>query len=615
MANSPTDPSKPLDKKSKTKEKGSLGFLLKYYRPYAVPMIISLILMLPSSGISLFFPALTGNLVDGILTTNSTAALYDIGLKFLGLLAVQAVVGYFVSITMARSTERAIGSLRSDLFGHIVRLPMHDLSQHRVGELSSRMSSDITQVQETFSFSIIQLLRQAVFLVGSIVIIISKSWELTIPILVGMPVIVATAVLLGRRIRKMSTETQDALAKTSTIVEETLQSIAAVKSYVRESFEIKRYNEAIAENVRLAIRGSRLRALFVTFIIFTIFGGVAAVIIYGAGLVAQGAIHIGDLLAFLMYAMFVGGALGSFAEQFGQVQKTLGASVRMRELLETPGEDLLHTSRVDDGRREGAKPLSTPATDHQGSALLTSVELRDVQFAYKERPEANVLDGISLMVQKGERVAFVGASGAGKSTTAALIQRMYEPTSGELRYNDISASQLSLAEVRGSIGLVPQDIVLFGGTIEDNIRYGDLDAPHEAIVEAARNANALEFIESFATGFETTVGERGIKLSGGQRQRIAIARALLKNPPILILDEATSSLDATSEHLIQEALERLMHGRTTIIIAHRLSTVRSCNRIFVFDDGKIAEAGSHEELLRNDTGLYKRWCDLQFING
>ncbi len=565
-------------------------------------MIIALVLMLPSSGISLFFPALTGKLVDSVLSTNSTDQLYDIGLMFLGLLAVQAIVGYFVSITMARTTEKVIGSIRSDLFRHIVRLPMHELSQHRVGELSSRMSSDITQIQETFSFSIVQLLRQSVFLVGSIIIIVSKSWELTIPILVGMPVIVATAVILGRRIRKMSTETQDALARTSIIVEETLQSIAAVKSYVRESFEINRYNEALAENVRLAIRGSRLRALFVTFIVFTIFGGVAAVILYGAGLVASGAIKIGDLLAFLMYAMFVGGALGSFAEQFGQIQKSLGASVRMRELLETPVEDLQRSaSSPDFSATETLVPL-------------TAVELRDVRFAYKERPETNVLDGVSLSVASGARVAFVGASGAGKSTTAALIQRMYEPTSGELRYNNIPAADLSLAQVRNNIALVPQDIVLFGGTIEDNIRYGDLDATHESVVEAARNANALDFIEAFSDGFKTTVGERGIKLSGGQRQRIAIARALLKNPPILLLDEATSSLDATSENLIQEALERLMQNRTTIIIAHRLSTVRSCNRIFVFNDGKIEEAGSHEELLRNDAGLYKRWCDLQFIN-
>lgn len=595
MAKSPSDP-------TKSNSKGSLGFLLRYYRPYAVPMSIALVLMLPSSGISLFFPALTGSLVDGVLESNNTDQLYNIGLTFLALLAVQAVVGFFVSITMARTTEKVIGSIRSDLFRHVVRLPMHELSQHRVGELSSRMSSDITQIQETFSFSIVQLLRQSVFLIGSIVIIITKSWELTIPILVGMPIIVATAVLLGRRIRKMSTETQDALARTSIIVEETLQSISAVKSYVRESFEIERYNEALAENVRLAIRGSRLRALFVTFIVFTIFGGVAAVILYGARLIASNAIEIGDLLAFLMYAMFVGGALGSFAEQFGQMQKSLGASVRMRELLETPVEDLQHSAI---GAEFAATETLVP---------LTAVELRDVRFAYKERPETNVLDGVSLSVASGERVAFVGASGAGKSTTAALIQRMYEPTSGELRYNDISAADLSLAQVRNNIALVPQDIVLFGGTIEDNIRYGDLDATHESVVEAARNANALDFIEAFSDGFKTTVGERGIKLSGGQRQRIAIARALLKNPPILLLDEATSSLDATSEHLIQEALERLMRNRTTIIIAHRLSTVRSCNRIFVFNNGKIEEAGSHEELLRNDAGLYKRWCDLQFIN-
>ena len=555
-------------------------------------MLGAVLIGLPTSAISLAFPALTGDLVDSIVASDSTDQLMQVGLIFLGLLAVQAITGYFVSITMSKTTERVIAELRTQLFDRIIRLPLSYLSQRRVGELTSRLSSDLTQVQETFSFSLLQLLRQSIFLVGSLIIIVSTSLHLTIPIVVGTPVIVGVALLLGRRIRKISTKTQDALARTSTVVEETLQSIAAVKSFVREGHESQRYREALQDNVRLAIQGARLRALFVTFIIFTIFGGIAAVILYGAQLVSEGSVTMGELLSFLMYAMFVGGALGSFAEVIGQIQKTLGASERIKELLH-----------------------QEPERSSSGSSIksrLRSVELREVSFSYPDRTEVEVLREVNLKIQPGERIAFVGESGAGKSTTAALIQRLYEPTSGMIYYDGRRTSDLSLDDVRMSVGIVPQDIVLFGGTIGENIRYGNLEASDADVMEAARQANALEFIERFPDKMDSLVGERGIKLSGGQRQRIAIARALLKDPPILILDEATSSLDAESERLIQSALDILMAGRTTIIIAHRLSTVRKCQRIIVFSQGRVTEEGTHDELIRLG-GLYARWCDLQFI--
>ena len=570
----------------------NIRFLLGYYRPYMGRMLAAVLIGMPVSAISLAFPALTGDLVDSIVTSGSTDQLTRVGVIFLALLAVQAIVGYIVSVTLAKTTERVIAALRSDLFGHLVRLPLGFLTQRRVGELSSRLSSDLTQIQETFSFSILQLLRQSIFLVGSLVIIISTSLPLTIPIVIGMPVIVGIAIVIGRRIRKLSTRTQDALAHTATIVEETLQSIPAVKSYVQEQAETERYEEALGENVRLAISGARLRAAFVTFIIFTIFGGIAAVILYGANLVAAGEVTMGELLSFLMYAMFVGGALGSFAEVIGQIQKSLGATVRLRELLEA---DVEETNIQDTGRR------------------FSSVTFDQVSFSYTERNESPVLEDVSFVIAPGERVAFVGESGAGKSTTASLVQRLYEPSSGVIRYDGIDSRELTLEEVRRSVGIVPQDIVLFGGTIEENIRYGRPTATLDEVVAAAQYANALEFIERFPEGFQTTVGERGIKLSGGQRQRIAIARALLKNPPILVLDEATSSLDAESEALIQEALERLMKDRTSIVIAHRLSTVRTCDRILVFEQGKVVESGTHEELLARG-GRYARWCDLQFIS-
>jgi ABC-type multidrug transport system fused ATPase/permease subunit len=563
----------------------------------------ALLFMLPGSGISLAFPRLTGDLVDTITKSGTSEQLTQLGGIFLGLLLVQAVIGYFVSTTLAKTTETVIAKLRGDLFGHIVRLPLSFLSQRRVGELSSRLSSDLTQVQETFTFSILQLIRQSVFLIGSLVIIITTSLPLTIPIVVGTPIIVGIAVLMGRRIRKLSTATQDALAATATIVEETLQSIPAVKSFVMETHETSRYQEALKENVRLAVKGARLRALFVTFIIFVIFGGIAGVILYGANLVAANQITMGKLLSFLMYAMFVGGAMGSFAELIGQVQKTAGASVRLKELLDEP--------------TEGIAEYKVPGSEFQvpdAGPEKAAVELRCLSFSYTDRMDTPVLTDVSLSIAHGERVAFVGESGAGKSTTASLIQRLYEPTAGEILYDGVPSSELTLEHVRSRVGIVPQDIVLFGGSIEDNIRYGRPDATEAELNDAARSANALEFIERFPDGMKTLVGERGVKLSGGQRQRVAIARALLKNPPLLILDEATSSLDAESEHLIQEALERLMEHRTTIVIAHRLSTVRKCDRIYVFERGSIVESGAHEELLALNNGRYRRWCDLQFIS-
>jgi ABC-type multidrug transport system fused ATPase/permease subunit len=534
---------------------------------------------------------MTGTIIDQILTTNDPSTLYQTGGLFLGLLTVQAVLGYIVSITMSRTTEQVIASLRANLFQHIVKLPLATLSKHRIGELSSRISSDLTQIQETFSFSLLQLIRQSIFLIGSIILILTRSVQLTIPILVGMPLIVAAAVLIGRRLRALSTKTQDALAQTSTIVEETLQSLASVKSYVQEQHEIGRYRATLSENVALAIKGARLRALFVTFIIFTIFGGIAAVILYGARLVQAGEVSMGELLSFLMYAMFVGGALGSFAELFGQIQKSLGAAVRIQELME---EEREHVG-------EDAQSVS-----------IRGIELRSVSFAYPDRQDRLAVEDLSLTITPGQRIAFIGESGSGKSTTASLIQRLYEPSNGSLLYDGKPANDYSLAQIRRNIGVVPQDIVLFGGTIEENIRYGRPDATIEEVRLAAKGANALDFIQEFPDGFSTLVGERGMKLSGGQRQRVAIARALLKNPPILLLDEATSSLDAESEHLIQDALERLMENRTSVIIAHRLSTVRTCDVIHVFAHGRIIESGSHETLLQKD-GVYRRWCDLQFI--
>jgi ABC-type multidrug transport system fused ATPase/permease subunit len=469
---------------------------------------------------------------------------------------------------------------------------MSFFGERRVGELSSRISSDLTQIQETFNITVIELFRQIIFLLAGIVFLMLISVKLTFIILCTLPVLIVAGILFGKKVRQFSTKTQDALAESATIVEETLQGITSVKSYANEKYEISRYNSALLKTVSLAISGARIRSAFVSFIMFALFGGIAGVILYAGTLVQRGEMTIGELTSFMMYAMFVGGSLGSFAELFGQVQKTLGAAVRVQEILkEKPEIDVVDIKHKN----------------------LRSVVLKDISFSYPSRRDMTVLKGISLQIAPGERVAFVGESGAGKSTVAAMIQRFYEPDSGEILYDGISSEELSIQEVRQNIGTVPQDIVLFGGTIGDNIRYGKLGATDEEVWRAAELANAANFIKEFPEGLQTLVGDRGVKLSGGQRQRVAIARAILKNPPILILDEATSSLDAESEHLIQEALERLMEGRTTIIIAHRLSTVRRCDTIFVFSSGRIIESGSPSELLSKPQSHYSRLAAYQFL--
>lgn len=578
-------------KLSVEESKKQLWFLLQFFRPAAGKIVIALFFLLLSSGVGLIFPAFLGKLVDVVLYGEQTGVAMETVIAGLVLvLLVQAVMRYYTSLTLARVTETTLASLRVTLFERLLRLPMTFYAERRVGELASRLSSDLSLVQETFTFSIIEMLRQTLFFMGSVFLIAARSLQLTGVIVVTLPVIVGIALFFAKFIRRYSTKTQDALADAAIIVEESLQAITGVKVYTNENYETQRYANTMSGMVLLAIKGAKIRSAFISFVLFSLFAGIAGVIWYGGSLVRSGAMSMGDLTSFIIYATFVAGALGSFAELFAQVQRTLGASVRLQEILQTEPENVAITP---------VPPLST-------------VQFQNIHFAYPSRPELPVLKNISLSLDDGKRYAFVGESGAGKSTCASLIQRLYEPQSGEILMNGRNINDQSLYAIRSNIGVVPQDIVLFGGSINDNIRYGNRNATDEEVWQAATLANADEFITSFPDTIHTIVGERGMKLSGGQRQRIAIARAILKNPPILILDEATSSLDSQTELLIQEAMERLMKGRTTIIIAHRLSTIRTCDTIFVFSKGEIVERGTHEELLRNPTGLYAKLCALQF---
>jgi ABC-type multidrug transport system fused ATPase/permease subunit len=460
----------------------------------------------------------------------------------------------------------------------------------RVGELMSRMTSDVSTLSDMFSFVLAELLRQIIMLIAGTVIISFLAPKLTGFMLLTFPVLVILALIFGKRIRKLSKKTQDKLAEANVVVEESLQSISVVKSFTNELFEFNRYTTVLNEVVRVAIKSGRFRGLLISFIIFALFGGIVAVGWYGALLVQSGDLSTGELFSFVFYTGFIGGSIVGLSDIYAQVQRSIGASERLLEILHEEDEH---------------------AQDTQPLHVRGEIEFDHVSFSYPSRKDFVVLKDLDFKILPGEKVALVGQSGSGKSTIINLLMRFYPSYEGSVRVDGRDVKDFQLTSYRTNIGIVPQEVILFGGTIEENIAYGKPGASQEEVREAARKANALDFIESFPEKFQTVVGERGVKLSGGQRQRIAIARAILKDPAILILDEATSSLDAESEHLVQGALEKLMEGRTTIIIAHRLSTIKKVDRIFVIKEGRLAETGSHAELTTMSNGIYSNLLKLQ----
>jgi ABC-type multidrug transport system fused ATPase/permease subunit len=459
----------------------------------------------------------------------------------------------------------------------------------------SRITADIELLHDTFSITLAEFFRQLIILIAGIVLLFFKSSQLTLFMLAIVPVLMVGAMFFGKYIRKISKTVQDELAKSNIIVEETLQGIATVKSFVNEFFEVGRYADSQKTVVALALKSANYRGLFVSFIIFTLFGAIVAVLWFGTGLVAEKVLTFGELTTFIIYTMFIAGSIGGLGDIYGQIQKAIGASERILEIIEQKSENTAS---------EKVKNVFSPKN--------TSVRFENVSFSYPTRADVEVLKAIHFEAKSGEKLALVGYSGSGKSTTVQLLMRFYEPSDGRIFVGGENISALPLAEYRSLFAVVPQEVLLFGGTVRENIAYGDTDASEEQIREAARKANALQFIENFPEGFDTLVGERGVKLSGGQRQRIAIARAVLKNPKILILDEATSSLDAESEALVQEALEELMKDRTTIIIAHRLATIRRADKILVMNAGEIVENGTHESLIA-EKGIYGQLVNLQAL--
>lgn len=570
--------------------------IFKYAGKHQWKFYVGLVFLLLTGATALAFPKLMGMLIDCVKNKNNDQA-NQIALGLIVILFLQSFCSFFRLSLFVNFTENTLANLRLSLYTNLVKLPMTFFSQKRVGELNSRISADITQIQDTLTSTIAEFLRQFILIIGGVILLATESFKLTLLMLAVVPLVAVAAVIFGRFIRKYSKQVQDQVAESQVIVEETMQGISIVKAFANEWYEVARYKGKISEVVKLAIKGGKYRGYFASFIIFCLFGAIVAVVWYGVRLSIAGEMSVGQLISFVLYSTFVGASFGGIAELYAQIQKAIGATERVFELLEETPEKINAT--------QNAAPLEK---------IKGNVSFKNVAFSYPSRKEVQVLKDVNFTADFGQKIAIVGPSGAGKSTISSLLLRFYDIESGEITVDGKNIYDYDLENLRGNMSIVPQDVILFGGTIKENIAYGKPDATHEEIMLAAKQANALNFVEGFPEKFETVVGERGVKLSGGQRQRIAIARALLKNPRILILDEATSSLDSESEKLVQEALEVLMEGRTSIIIAHRLSTIRNADKILVLDNGKITEQGTHQELINLENGTYKNLSNLQFSN-
>jgi ABC-type multidrug transport system fused ATPase/permease subunit len=515
-------------------------------------------------------------------------------LTILLLLGIQSVLSYFRIRLFAIVSEKSMATLRSDLFKKMISLPIPWIEEQRVGELTSRITNDVTQIQGALATTVAEFLRQIIILVGGILFIVFAMPRLALIMLGTFPLVVFAAMYFGKHIRKFTKERQDELAQTNVVVEETMQNIRTVKAFTNEWFELKRYASHLNKVVNLALKAATMRGLFASFIVFVMFGALFFIMWQAALMVENGTLVKGDLVNFIIFTGIIGGAIASLGTFYTELITALGAGERIVDILQMPGERNIDSS----------KPIS--------KRFQGKIDFSEVFFAYPSRPEKMVLKGIELNVSPGERIALVGMSGAGKSTLTQLLMQFYKADTGQIFIDDLPVQEYDLSDLRGNMAIVPQDVMLFGGSIKDNIAYGNPSATDSDIMEAAKKANAWEFIDGFPLKMETIVGERGVKLSGGQKQRVAIARAILKDPAILILDEATSSLDAESERLVQEALQVLMVGRTSIIIAHRLATIKDVNQIYVLENGTIAEKGTHQELLQNENGLYTSLAKLQF---
>ncbi|MFC3811498.1 ABC transporter ATP-binding protein [Lacihabitans lacunae] len=585
----------PKDKRKLSKEglKKAMD-LFKYTLPYKGIFIVGMVFLVLSTATTMMFPILIGEMTK-VMEGKSEYSINQVAIFFGAILVLQGIFSFFRVYFFSIVSEKTSADLRKKIYDKFITTPISFFENNRVGDLLSRITSDVSAFQAVLSTTLAEFFRQIATLIIGIGILIYISWKLTLFMLATFPIIVIAAIVFGRYIRVLSKKVQEKLAEANVIVEETLQSVSIVKAFTNEKLESKRFSKTISESVVLALKAATLRGGFITFFIVGLFGGIVLVIWFGGNLVIEKEILIADLITFLTLTIFVGGSLSGLGELYAQLQRTIGASERILEILEEKSEvDLDAEINV--------------------QKITGDISFENIDFAYPSRPDVEVLKGFNLQVAAGQKVALVGASGAGKSTIVQLLMKFYTLQSGKITIDGKDISDQNVTELRQNLAIVPQEVILFGGSILENIAYGKPGATLVEIEDAAKRANAMEFIEKFPERFDTIVGERGVKLSGGQRQRIAIARAILKNPAILLLDEATSALDSESEKLVQSALDELMKDRTSIIIAHRLSTIRNVDKICVLKDGQITESGKHEDLILKNDGIYANLIKMQFEN-
>lgn len=582
-------------KLSKDKLKRALH-IFKYVLPYKWAFILGMIFLSAGSLIFLGIMKVPGEIFNVISGESSyNLSLNQLFLVIIGLLALQSLLSYFRVQLFAIVSEKSMALLRKELYQKMISLPITFFEERRVGELTSRITNDVTQVQGVVSITLAEFIRQIIILVGGIFIIVFTMPRLALIILATFPLVVLGAMFFGRFIRKLMRERQDQLAQTNVVVEETMQSIQTVKAYTNEWYELGRYVKNLNEAVRVSLRAAHMRGLFASFIILVMFGALFFIMWKAAQMVQAGDLPKGGLVDFVVFTGIIGGAIASLGNFYTAIVAAVGATERILDILDTDGE--LHVKE-----EKQASQLK----------LQGAVAYRNVHFSYPTRKDIQVLKDVNFVIEPGKKIALVGASGSGKSTIVQLLLRFYDLDEGSILIDGKEVSSYDILDYRQQMAIVPQEVLLFGGTIRENILYGKPDASAQEVEDAAKMANAWEFISGFPEGLETIVGERGVKLSGGQRQRIAIARAILKDPAILLLDEATSSLDAESEKVVQDALNQLMEGRTSIIIAHRLSTIRDVDQIYVIEDGRIVEQGTHAELSIIEEGAYNALAKLQF---
>ena len=567
--------------------------IFRFIKPYGFYFAASFLFMLLSSVTTMAVPYLFGKLFSLSDPANVSESSFFSSTKIVMVVifivfAMQAVFSFFRIYFSSLLTENSLNDIRQSVFNKLIYSPIQFFNTHKVGEISSRIATDINLLQDTFNTTIAEFVRQFIIILIGLIALFYFSPELSLIMLGVVPLVAIIGVFFGRYIKRLSKEAQNQAANSNVVIEESLSGIAVVKAFTNEWLEVNRYAFATEKVKQLSIKGAIWKGVFVSFIIFSMFGAIVFIIWRGLTLLPTG-----ELMSFILYTVFLAASIGSLPELWAKIQKAIGATENLMELLDNETEVVSN---------ESAK-----------IKFAGEIEFKDVYFSYPSRRDIDVLKGVNINVEAGKTIALVGASGAGKSTITALLLQFYKPEEGAICFDGKSADQYDLKTIRSQMAIVPQDVFLFGGTIGENIAYGKPGASKNDIIEAAKNANAWEFIERFPDGLETIVGDRGVQLSGGQKQRIAIARALLNDPAILILDEATSSLDSVSEQLVQQGLEKLMEGRTSIVIAHRLATVKHADEILVLENGSIKEKGTHDQLIAQK-GLYEKLSKLQLTH-